>query len=58
MQNEIEIMKFIDHPNIVKVFAIAEDEKYIYIVMEMLRGGEVSPASNLNQSIIVVRPNL
>jgi serine/threonine protein kinase len=35
-------MKQIDHPNIVKLAAVAEDEKYMYIVMELLQGGEVS----------------
>lgn len=41
LQNEIDIMKQIDHPNIVKLFNIYEDEKYLYIVMELLGGGEV-----------------
>lgn len=30
-----------DHPNIVNCFDIYEDEKYIYIVMELLQGGEL-----------------
>lgn len=30
-----------DHPNIVKCYDIYEDEKYIYIVMEFLQGGEL-----------------
>jgi len=29
-------MKQIDHPNIVKLAAVAEDDKYMYIVMELL----------------------
>ena len=28
--------------NIVKMYNIFEDEKYVYIVMELLSGGEVS----------------
>jgi serine/threonine protein kinase len=38
----VEIIKQIDHPNVVKVWQIAEDDKYIYMVMEMLKGGDVS----------------
>jgi serine/threonine protein kinase len=42
LQNEIDIMKQIDHPNIVKLHTIQEDDKYVYIIMELLHGGEVS----------------
>lgn len=42
LQNEIDIMKQVDHPNIVKLYDIFEDDKYLYIVMELLGGGEVS----------------
>lgn len=41
MGNEIDILKQVDHPNIVKCYDIYEDEKYIYIVMELLQGGEL-----------------
>ena len=41
-QNEINIMKQVDHPNILKMYESYEDEKYLYIVMELLSGGEVS----------------
>ncbi len=41
LQNEIDILKQVDHPNIVKMHDIFEDDKYIYIVMELLSGGEV-----------------
>jgi serine/threonine protein kinase len=34
-------MKQVDHPNIVKLYDTFEDEKYLYIVMELLGGGEV-----------------
>ena len=42
LQNEIDILKQVDHPNIVKLFDIYEDEKYFFLVMELMRGGEVS----------------
>jgi calcium-dependent protein kinase len=38
---EVSILNTLDHPNIVKMHDIFEDEKYIYIVMELLSGGEV-----------------
>lgn len=41
LQNEIDILKQVDHPNIVKMFDVFEDDKYIYIVMELLGGGEL-----------------
>jgi len=41
LEVEIDIMKQVQHPNIVKMHDIFEDDKYIYIVMELLSGGEV-----------------
>ncbi len=41
LQNEVDILKQVDHPNIVKFYDMYEDEKYIYIVMELLGGGEL-----------------
>jgi len=37
---EIEILAQIDHPNVVKLYEIYQDNKYIYMVMEMMKGGE------------------
>jgi len=53
LSNEIDIMKQIDHPNIVKLSCTYEDEKYIYIVMELLSGGEVSASSLTNACAVV-----
>lgn len=39
--NEIEIIKELDHPNIVKVYETYEDHKYLYIVTELVEGGEL-----------------
>ena len=30
-----------DHPNIIKLYEIYEDEKYIYLIMQLCRGGEL-----------------
>lgn len=38
---EIEILKTLDHPNIVRVFEYFEDSNRIYIVMEHISGGEL-----------------
>lgn len=38
---EIQVLKQLDHPNILKVFQIFEDKNYFYIVMEYCSGGEL-----------------
>ena len=38
---EVEIMKEIDHPNIVKIYEYFETNDFIYIVMELITGGEL-----------------
>ena len=38
---EIEIVKDLDHPNIVKMYESYEDSKYLYIVTELIQGGEL-----------------
>ena len=41
MLNEINILKGIDHPNIVKIYEYFEDAKRFYIVQENIEGGEL-----------------
>ena len=41
VMKEIEIMKLISHPDIVKVLALYKDPKKLYIVMEYVRGKEL-----------------
>lgn len=38
---EIEIMRILDHPNIIKLYEVYEDAKYFYMVMELCTGGEL-----------------
>jgi len=40
-KQEIEIMKMMDHPNIIKLFESFEDQRNIYLVMELCLGGEL-----------------
>lgn len=41
IQEEIEILTKLDHPNIVRYYETYIDEKYIYLVMEYIGGGEL-----------------
>lgn len=38
---EIDILKELDHPNIIKFFEIHETENSLYLVMELVKGGEI-----------------
>eukprot|EP00178_Gracilaria_changii_P009440 TRINITY_DN2762_c0_g1_i1.p1 TRINITY_DN2762_c0_g1~~TRINITY_DN2762_c0_g1_i1.p1 ORF type:complete len:258 (-),score=46.40 TRINITY_DN2762_c0_g1_i1:159-932(-) len=39
--NEINILRELDHPNIVKMYEYFEDEKRYYIITEICKGGEL-----------------
>ena len=41
LMSEIEILLKLDHPNIIKLYDIFENEKYIYLIMELCTGGEL-----------------
>jgi len=41
MKTEIEILKQVDHPNIVRLIDVYEDERHICLVMELMLGGEL-----------------
>ncbi|KRX01612.1 Protein kinase-like domain [Pseudocohnilembus persalinus] len=40
-KREIDIMRELDHPNIIKLYETFEDTRNIYLVMEMCEGGEL-----------------
>ena len=42
LKNEINILKEIDHPNIMNIYEFFEDENYLYIVMEYCNSGDLS----------------
>ena len=41
LHREIEILKSIDHPNIIKFYDFFDDPSHLHIVMEMCTGGEL-----------------
>mmetsp|Transcript_42350 Transcript_42350/g.64983 ORF Transcript_42350/g.64983 Transcript_42350/m.64983 type:complete len:129 (-) Transcript_42350:589-975(-) len=41
MRTEIEILKQVDHPNIVKLIDVFEDDRHLCLVMELMQGGEL-----------------
>jgi calcium-dependent protein kinase len=38
---EVKILKQLDHPNIIKIYEYFSDEKFIFIVTELMQGGEL-----------------
>jgi calcium-dependent protein kinase len=41
LQNEIDIMLALDHPNIVKLYQTFEDSRFVYLILELCSGGEL-----------------
>jgi serine/threonine protein kinase len=41
LQKEISIMKSLRHPNIVKLFEVVEERDRLYLVLELLEGGDL-----------------
>eukprot|EP01039_Chlorochromonas_danica_P007127 gene7127-7880_t len=41
LRTEIAVLKLVNHPNIIKMMGLYETKSHIYIVMEMLKGGEL-----------------
>ena len=41
MEVEMEVLKQLDHPNIIKLYEIFEEEKYICLVIVFMEGGEL-----------------
>ena len=41
LMREVNLMIKLDHPNIIKLIEVYENEKYIYLIMELCTGGEL-----------------
>ena len=47
IRNEIEILKNIDHPNIMKIYEFFEDDNNIYLINEYCGGGDVAKLNDI-----------
>jgi calcium-dependent protein kinase len=41
LKREIEILKEVKHPNIIELFEVYEDERYLHLITELCTGGEL-----------------
>ena len=41
LEREIQIMKSFDHPGLTKLYDAYADERFVYLVMEYVAGGEL-----------------
>lgn len=41
LMQEIKILRLLNHPNIIKLYEVYEDDSYIHLVLEYLKGGEL-----------------
>jgi BR serine/threonine kinase len=41
VEREITIMKLIEHPNVLRLYDVYENKKYLYLVLEHVSGGEL-----------------
>ena len=46
IMNEVEILKSLDHPDIVKIYEFYKTDNYYYIIMEFCTGGELYDVIN------------
>jgi calcium-dependent protein kinase len=48
LMREVNLMIQLDHPNIIKLYEVYENEKNIYLIMELCTGGELFDRITLN----------
>ena len=48
MEHEFNVLKIADHPNIVNLYELLEDDTNFYIVSELMRGGDLAKFMECN----------
>jgi calcium-dependent protein kinase len=41
LEKEIEILRRVDHPNVIKLYEVYENDLYVHLILEYLKGGEL-----------------
>lgn len=41
LRREVAVMRCVDHPNIIKLYDVFEDDTFIHLVMELCTGGDL-----------------
>ena len=41
LKEEVQVLKMVDHPNIIKLYEFIEEPKMFYMVTELMEGGEL-----------------
>lgn len=41
LENEIDILRDLNHPRTMKIYDLLEDDKYYYVISEFIKGGSV-----------------
>ena len=47
LMTEIELMKVLKHPNIIQLLEVHESQNSIYLILELLEGGELFDPHNI-----------
>lgn len=56
IEQEILIMRQVDHPHIVRLFEWYEDGNRIYLVLDYLKGGSLKDAQTPRSALLLVFP--
>lgn len=49
LENEIEILKTLEHPHIIKLYEVLETDRVVFLILEQASGGEVREKPNMKQ---------